>query len=294
MRWADVAGIETGGNEPESPLSIQRLHLFFTTALGVIMADVATRTPDSEVGTAVEPVRPRRFTREEYFRMAETGVLGPEDRTELIDGHLVEMTAQNAPHRAAVGKVDSQFQQILQGRNYWVQTQATLPLDCRNVPEPDIAILSGAPDDLLDGEPDEIPLIIEVADTTLTYDRTEKLVCYASNDIPEYWIANLQSRTLECYHDPAGDEYRERRTLERGETVTPRFDDTLELAVADLLPTPPAEGWRGEVSVLAYAILAARIARFGRARAEEAQRTGRGDSSAETGKEWGLNRRTPR
>lgn len=113
--------------------------------------------------------------------MAETGVLGPEDRTELIDGYLVEMTAQNAPHRT---------------------------------------------------------VIVEVADTTLTYDRTEKLVCYASNDIPEYWIANLQSRTLECYHDSAGDEYRERRTLEWGDPIAQRFDDTLELAVADLSPAP--------------------------------------------------------
>ncbi len=206
------------------------------------MANVATRAParDGDIDSA--PTRQRRFTREEYFRMAETGVLGPEDRTELINGYLVEMAAQNAPHRATVGKVDSQFQQILEGRDYWIQTQATLPLDCRNVPEPDIAILSGAPDDLLNGEPDEIPLIVEVADTTLTYDRTEKLVCYASNDIPEYWIANLQSRTLECYHDPAADEYRERRTLERGEAVAPRFDDTLELAVADLLPAPTGGG----------------------------------------------------
>ena len=205
------------------------------------MADVATRTPESNIETDSEPVRQRRFTREEYFRMAKTGVLGPEDRTELIDGYLVEMTAPNAPHRAAVGKVDSQFQRILEERNYWVQIQATLPLDCRNVPEPDIAILSGTPDDLIDGEPEDIPLIVEVADTTLTYDRTEKLVCYASNDIPEYWIVNLQNHTLECYHNPVGDEYRERRTLERGDTVAPRFDDTLELAVSDLLPAP-AEG----------------------------------------------------
>ena len=205
------------------------------------MADVAMRTPTPDEETAPQPVRQRRFTREEYFRMAETGVLGPEDRTELIDGYLVEMTAQNAPHRAAVGKVDSQFQRILEERNYWVQIQATLPLDCRNVPEPDIAILSGTPDDLIEGEPDEIPLIVEVADTTLTYDRTEKLACYASNNIPEYWIVNLQNHTLECYHNPTEDEYRERRTLERGETVAPKFDDTLEVAVADLLPAP-AEG----------------------------------------------------
>ena len=61
-----------------------------------------------------------------------------------------------------------------------------MPLNCRNVSEPDFAIFRGSGSDLLDGEPDEIPLIVEVADTTLTYDRTEKPVCYASSDIPEY------------------------------------------------------------------------------------------------------------
>lgn len=66
------------------------------------MADVATRTPESDVETMLESVRQRRFTREEYFRMVETGVLGPEDHTELIEGYLVEMTAQNAPHRAVI------------------------------------------------------------------------------------------------------------------------------------------------------------------------------------------------
>ena len=71
---------------------------------------------------------------------------------------------------------------------------------------------------------------------TLGHDRTEKLVCYASNDVPEYWIVNLQNQTLEGYHHPSGDKYRERRTLKRGDTVAPRFDDTLELTVEDLLP----------------------------------------------------------
>lgn len=170
--------------------------------------------------------------------MAETGVLSPTDHTELINGYLVEMTAQNAPHRAAVAKVDRQFQDMLGDRAYWVQTQSTLPLDCRNVPEPDIAILGGAPDDLLDGEPDDIPLIIEVAAPTLAYDRTDKLACYASNDIPAYWIVNLQHRTLECYRDPDGDEYRERRTLNPGHTVAPTFDDTLSVEVDALLPSP--------------------------------------------------------
>ena len=174
--------------------------------------------------------------------MAETGVLGPEDHTELIDGYLVEMTAQNAPHRAVIVNGTKLFVDLLRDTDYSVQVQSTLPLDCRDVPEPDFAIFRGGGSDLLDGEPEEIPLIVEVADTTLTYDRTEKLVCYASNDIPEYWIVNLQARTLECYHNPADDEYRERRTLERDDSVAPRFDDTLELTVADLLPARSKEG----------------------------------------------------
>ena len=77
---------------------------------------------------------------------------------------------------------------------------------------------------------------------TLGHDRTEKLVYYASNDIPEYWIINLQARTLECYRNPTDDEYRERRTLENEDLVSPRFDDPLELTVADLLPVPMEGG----------------------------------------------------
>lgn len=74
------------------------------------MANAVTPAPARDGDIDSGPVRQRRFAREEYFRMAETGVLGPEDRTELINGYLVEMTAQHAPHRATVGKVDSQFQ----------------------------------------------------------------------------------------------------------------------------------------------------------------------------------------
>ena len=96
---------------------------------------------------------------------------------------------------------------------------------------------------MLHGEPEDIPLIAEAADTAadtaLTYDRTEQRVCYASNDIPESWIVNLQAQTVERYHDPVDDEYRERRTLEREDTVAPRFDDAPELAAADLPPTRP-------------------------------------------------------
>lgn len=168
--------------------------------------------------------------------MVDAGILGTEDRTELLHGYITEMTAQNAPHRAAVAKATDLFARKLRNTGFYPQIQSTLPLDDRNVPEPDVAVLSGTPDDLLEGEPDEIPLVVEVADTSLETDRTAKLACYAENEIPEYWIVNLQARTLEVYRDPAHGEYRERRTFTSGDAVAPRFDETITVGVDELLP----------------------------------------------------------
>jgi len=168
--------------------------------------------------------------------MSDAGILGGDDRTELLDGCIVDMVARNTPHRAAVVKGTKTLVDLLRDVDYSVQVQSTLPLDGRNVPEPYFAILSGTGDDLLEGEPDEIPLIVEVADTTLAKDRTDKLACYASNGIPEYWIVNLQAGTLEVYRTPAEDEYRERRTFTPGDTVTLGFDETLTANVSDMLP----------------------------------------------------------
>lgn len=200
------------------------------------MAEPITAPRPTQETTASGAAHYRRFTQEEYFQMVEAGILDAEDHTELLHGYITEVTAQNAPHRAAVGKVSQTFNLKLAEKNYWAQIQSTLPLDDRNVPEPDVAVLSGAPDDLLDGEPDEIPLVVEVADTSLETDRTAKLACYAENEIPEYWIVNLQDRTLEVYRDPAHGEYRERRTFNPGDTVTPRFDEACTIEVNELLP----------------------------------------------------------
>ncbi|PQJ34956.1 hypothetical protein BSZ35_10415 [Salinibacter sp. 10B] len=204
------------------------------------MATTVASRPSSEVDN--EPsAGPRRFTQEEYFRMVEVGILDEDDRTELLDGHIVEMVAQNAPHRAAVIKATELLVDRLRAAPYVVQTQSTLPLDCHNVPESDLAVLSGTADDLLEGEPDEIPLIVEVADTSLEKDRTTKLRCYATNGIPEYWIVNLQNDTIEVYREPADGEYRQRETMTRDGSVTPLFDDLLSFEVGVVLPQDPSD-----------------------------------------------------
>ena len=171
--------------------------------------------------------------------MLDAGILTENDPVELIHGQIVEMSPENSPHRICIAKANRLLVQALSGTDFFVQPQSTLPLDEHNVPEPDLAVLRGTPDDLLDGEPDDIPLAVEVSDTTLAYDRTEKLACYASNDIPGCWIVNLQNHTLECYRQPTADEYRERRTLDRTDTVRLPFNDTRSINVGALLPSPP-------------------------------------------------------
>jgi len=172
-------------------------------------------SPLSSEAVSKPSARPRRFTQEEYFRMVEVGILDADDRTELLEGHIVEMVAQNAPHRAVIVEANKLFVTALQDTGYSVQVQSTLPLDDDNVPEPDIAVFRGSGADLLEGEPDEIPLIVEVADTSLEKDRTTKLRCYARNGIPEYWIVNLQNETIEVYREPADGEYRRRVSTAR-------------------------------------------------------------------------------
>jgi Uma2 family endonuclease len=193
------------------------------------MPEVAT-PPSSE-----STVTPRRFTQEEYFSMAEAGVLGPDDSVELLDGQIVEMSPENSPHRVAIAKASEAFIRALQDRSYFVQTQSTLPLDERNVPEPDLAVLRGTPDDVLEAEP-EIALVVEVADTSLDQDRTVKQVLYAQNEIPEYWIVNLRERTVEVYTELGTAEYRQRRTRSENDTVTPLFEEAPTFDVASLLP----------------------------------------------------------
>jgi Uma2 family endonuclease len=177
----------------------------------------------------------RRFTQEEYFAMAEAGIFDANDSVELIDGHVVEMPAENKPHRVAIAKGTDVFVRALAERPYFLQGQSTLPLDELNVPEPDLAVLRGAPDDVLEGEP-EVVLVVEVADTSLERDRSAKQALYAQQGIAEYWILNLRTRTLEVYWEPGESEYRQRRTQSEDETVTPRFEDAPSFDVEALLP----------------------------------------------------------
>jgi len=200
------------------------------------MADTAVAPPSSDA-----PARPRRFTGDEYLRMLEAGILTEDDPVELIHGQIVEMSPENTPHRAAIIKINRVLVEALGAADYAVQPQSTLPLDEYNLPEPDLAVLRGTPDELMEGEL-PVALVVEVADTSLERDRGTKQQLYARAGIPVYWIVNLAARELEVYTEPGAERYRQRTTLAADAAVDVPVEPSTTVKVNDLLPADRQEG----------------------------------------------------
>jgi Uma2 family endonuclease len=184
---------------------------------------------------AVEVTR-RRFTADEYLRMAETGILSPTDRVELIEGEIVKVSAQGPPHRAAVARATQTMILTLGGRAQ-VHAQGPARLNLFNVPEPDLMLLRPRSDFYSSFHPAgaDIFLIVEVADTTLNYDRTVKAGIYARLGVREYWIADLNADSLLRHTKPTLGIYREVASFSRGQRLSPELLPDWSIAVDDLL-----------------------------------------------------------
>ena len=199
-----------------------------------------TVVPDQSDTAAREGPRSRRFTHDEYMRMGEAGILTEDDPVELIHGQVVKMSPENSPHRICIAKVNQLFVEALSETDCFVQPQSTLPLDAHNAPEPDLAVLRGTPDALMEGEL-PVVLAVEVADSSLERDRDIKQSLYAAAGIPVYWIVNLQARTVEVYTEPEDGRYRERTTRGEGEAVSLPEASDATISVQALLPAADAD-----------------------------------------------------
>ncbi|HET7504556.1 MAG TPA: Uma2 family endonuclease [Kofleriaceae bacterium] len=179
----------------------------------------------------IEPERVRPLKRSEYDRMIELGLFVNE-RVELIQGVLVKMSPQQAPHASTVQRLTQLLVTRLGGR-FTLRIQLPLALSDESEPEPDAAVVPLGDYDT--EHPTTALLVIEVADSSVRIDRTKATV-YAAAGVGEYWIVNLDARTVEVYSSPDGDRYGEARTLRVGDELRPAALPDLTIRVAELLP----------------------------------------------------------
>jgi Uma2 family endonuclease len=190
---------------------------------------------------AQPPYTLRRWTRADYERVASLGVFDDE-HLELIGGDLIVAEPQGTYHATSLGKTGDALRAALP-EGWVVRWQSPIALDDESEPEPDLAIVHGTRDDFRDAHPARPALVVEIAESSLLFDRNQKGSVYARAGLPDYWIVNLVDRVLEVYRDPVPDpsaryewRYASARTVAESETVAPLALPTLHIAVADLLP----------------------------------------------------------
>src|SRR5215213_4175153 len=162
----------------------------------------------------------RRWTREEYERLVEEGFFHPEERLELVDGVIYEMTPQSSDHATGIRFIQRALRS-LDGEGLDLRCQLPLALGLDSEPEPDLAVVPGDPEDYRDAHPTTAVLVVEVADSSLLHDRKRKTSLYARAGIPEYWILNLTRSCLEVFRDPQDGAYTSRTVLRDGDSISP-------------------------------------------------------------------------
>lgn len=189
-------------------------------------------------------VTAKRFTIAEYHRLGELGFFTPDERVELIRGEIIQMPTKKTPHSVCNTRLVRQLITLL-GNRAIVRGQEPVILPADSEPQPDVVMARNRSDEYLSSHPEpvDILLVVEIADSTLSYDRGRKLSIYAEDGITDYWIFNLVDRWLEVYNEPYRDSqgkcgYRLKRIFLPDETVgIPGFSD---LSI-DLLGVFPAQ-----------------------------------------------------
>jgi Uma2 family endonuclease len=209
------------------------------SAVTVRGARIPPRDPVCGGGTeeyvvaVVASAEPRPFTFEEVLRMVDAGVLGRDERVELLDGVLVRMSPEGLDHFGAGGALSHVLHAAYHGTEYRVRENSTLYLGERNFLEPDLIVFSGEP--FTWPTPGGTVLIVEVANTSLAYDIADKARRYARWGLGEYWVVDLPDRALLIHTDPVAGTYRSVVRI-GGDREVALPGDAGRLRVADVLP----------------------------------------------------------
>lgn len=176
------------------------------------------------------------FDVSEYHRLAEAGIFREDDRVELIRGEVVEMSPIGSRHAACVRGLEELLHEAL-GRSAHVSVQSPVQIDELSEPQPDLAVLKRRADRYATAHPNpfDVLLIIEVADTSIDYDRKVKLPLYATAGIAEAWLIDLNQDIIETFAEALNGEFQSHRRLKRGDSITSQIVASLKLSVDDIL-----------------------------------------------------------
>jgi len=182
------------------------------------------------------PLTRRRFTVDEYSRMADAGIFSEDDRVELIDGAVVDMIPIGALHAGVIIRLNHLLSRLV-GDRAMISPQNPLRLSDFSEPLPDVMLLRPRQDFYTSAHPGpgDVLLLVEVADSSVDYDRSVKVPLYTRHRVPEVWVIDLQRHLVEIYSDPAPDGYREIRVARRGDRLTPFALPDVALSVDDIL-----------------------------------------------------------
>jgi len=177
-----------------------------------------------------------RFTVKDYYRMAETGVLPPDARVELLNGEIIDMSPIGPFHGGLVNRLVRIFNKNSKGR-WIISAQNPLQLDEHSEPQPDVMLLKPAADDYTSRHPlpEDMFLLIEVSDSTVDCDQREKLPAYGRAGISEVWVVNLNDLTVEVYRESHFDGYGSKTVLRAGSQAVPLAFPDVAVDVGELL-----------------------------------------------------------
>ncbi len=185
----------------------------------------------------LDPNSLKRWTVQDYHHMSELGILDSNERTELINGQILLMAAKGTPHVTSLHLLANALRDRV-GSAALVRTQDPIQLDDFSEPEPDLAIVRGTVLDYADRHPrpDQVDLIVEVADSTLKHDCEIKDKLYAQACLADYWVLDLKNRQLHIFRNPTPTGYTSHLILTEPNQASPLAFPSIEIAISSILP----------------------------------------------------------
>ncbi len=192
--------------------------------------------PQIDLEQELEP-QMHLWTIADYHQMIESGILDEGDRVELLEGKIVCMSPQRPFHASSVQRSSNYLYEILKEKAY-IRVQLPVTLGNKSEPEPDVAVVKIDANEYSLKHPvsEDIYLLIEVADSTITKDRKQKSIIYAKNQVLEYWILDLQRRQVYIFRQPEAQSYREQFVLSSSDTVTLQAFPDIAIALDAMFP----------------------------------------------------------